>query len=346
MATNSRRKAANLESDPFGERTAPLFRRTFDVLGGRFHFESDSAELLPFVEAAYAGLPKHRFSPSPPEFFVRLMLTPRLVQKGQALARLSSEPPPIAMLSGRGLFGATTDSSTFVMLSPKERTALISVTDEMLDSPYHLRYELLEFAVFTLASRAQKLVPLHAACVGLNGRGILLMGTSGSGKSTVALSCLLAGFDFLSEDSVFIAPRSLRATGTSNFVHVRAESLGWFRPASVAALIRKSPVIRRRSGIKKYEVDLRRREFRLAKSPLKIVALVFLSSRKAGEKATLTELPRSTADRSMARLQAYGMSLPQWQEFAKQLKHLPAFEVSRGRHPMETVEALRSLLTS
>ena len=49
------------------------------------------------------------------------------------------------------------------------------------------RYEMLEFAVFTLASRVQGVVPLHAACIGRRGRGLLLMGDSGAGKSTAAL---------------------------------------------------------------------------------------------------------------------------------------------------------------
>jgi hypothetical protein len=57
----------------------------------------------------------------------------------------------------------------------------------MLRFPYHARYELIEFAVFTLAARAQGLVPLHAACVGEEGRGLLLMGESGAGKSTASL---------------------------------------------------------------------------------------------------------------------------------------------------------------
>ena len=37
-------------------------------------------------------------------------------------------------------------------------------------------------AVFTLAARVQQLVPLHAACVGLKGRGVLIMGASGAGN--------------------------------------------------------------------------------------------------------------------------------------------------------------------
>jgi hypothetical protein len=155
------------------------------------------------------------------------------------------------MIHGAGLLGGATFASNAVILSPREGAALVVVSPQMLRFPYHTRYELIEFAVFTLAARAQRLVPLHAACVGLDGRGILLMGPSGAGKSTVALHCLLNGFDFLSEDSVFVAPDTMLATGVANFLHVRADSLGWLGRSREAGAIAKSPVIQRRSGVKK-----------------------------------------------------------------------------------------------
>lgn len=43
---------------------------------------------------------------------------------------------------------------------------------------------------------------IHGSLVGLDGRGVLFGGKSGSGKSTSALTCLCAGFQFLSEDYV------------------------------------------------------------------------------------------------------------------------------------------------
>jgi hypothetical protein len=43
---------------------------------------------------------------------------------------------------------------------------------------------------------------IHAGLVARNDRGILVAGKGGSGKSTASLVCLIAGFDFLSEDYV------------------------------------------------------------------------------------------------------------------------------------------------
>lgn len=345
MTTKNSRVEPDIESDPFAERTPLLLRRGFNLMGARFHFESDSDELLALVDAAYAGLPDHRFSPASKTFRIRLMLTPGSASASSVRRTIRrTQPPPILMLHGADFLGSATPSSTFVVLSPENRTGLVSVSAEMLRFPYHVRYELIEFAVFTLASRAQRLVPLHAACVGLEGRGILLMGPSGSGKSTVALQCLLEGFDFLSEDSVFVAPNSMRATGTANFLHVRADSLRWLGRSRMRSMIRQSPVIQRRSGVEKFEVDLRRGIFHLAKAPLKIVGVAFLSPRSGGTGPLLRTLSSSETLAALKHEQAYGAGLPQWRAFRQNLLRLGGFEVLRGAHPSASVEALRSLL--
>jgi hypothetical protein len=46
--------------------------------------------------------------------------------------------------------------------------------------------------------------PLHAAALALDGKGVLVPGASGSGKSTTSVTLLRAGFDFLSDDTVFL----------------------------------------------------------------------------------------------------------------------------------------------
>lgn len=46
---------------------------------------------------------------------------------------------------------------------------------------------------------------VHAGAVALDGKGALLVGSPGSGKSTLVLSCLRAGFQHLADDVLFIA---------------------------------------------------------------------------------------------------------------------------------------------
>jgi hypothetical protein len=216
------------------------------------------------------------------------------------------------------------------------------VNRAFLEHPYHLRYELMEFAVYTLAARARSLVPLHGGCIGKQGRGVLLLGDSGAGKSTLAMLSLYQGFDFLAEDAVFVEPRTLRATGISNFLHVRHEATRWLTP-SQRRQVKAAPRIERRSGVRKYEMDLRQAPFRLARTPLKISALVFLSTRFA-RGPVLIPLSREAALKKLRHEQAYAAALPAWQPFERKLRNLPVLELRRGEHPLESLAALESLL--
>ncbi len=47
---------------------------------------------------------------------------------------------------------------------------------------------------------------VHGAAVGIDGQAVLLLGNGGSGKSTTALACALAGFDYLGDDYCAIEP--------------------------------------------------------------------------------------------------------------------------------------------
>jgi hypothetical protein len=345
---------ADLLSDPFGEHERLFVRKPIALLGARIRFESNDPRLLKLVDDAFAGLPAHRL-PRPRgatralreerrarpiardlRIVLRLMPPPR--------ARASSEPPPLTMMSGADLLAGAPQASSFVALSPETASALVVVSEPMLRFPYHTRYELIEFAAYTLAARTQGLAALHAACVGKGGRGVLLMGASGSGKSTVALHCLLRGLDFLSEDAVFVQPSTMLATGAANFLHVRSDSLKWLGRAPAAAAIRRSPVIRRRSGVRKFEVDLRRGRFELARAPLELASIVFLSAQSARGRPLLTPLRRADLLARLESAQAYAAGQPEWPSFARGAAALDVFELRRGRDPDDSVEALERLL--
>jgi hypothetical protein len=48
----------------------------------------------------------------------------------------------------------------------------------------------------------------------------------------------------------------------------------------------------------------------------------------------------------LAGAQAYAANQPEWTKFSKRILGLETFELRRGRHPQEGVEALNALLTS
>jgi hypothetical protein len=325
-------------ADPFGERSGPCRAVSRQILGGHFRFESASEALLQLVEAAYGGLPPQPL-PAAAEFRVELRLLPP-----RALPA-AGEPAPVQVQAGAGWICGVMDASNYVVLAPSQRRALVVASADMLEQPYHLRYELIEFAVFTLAARAQGLVPLHAGCVGRCGRGVLLLGASGSGKSTLALLALLQGLDFLAEDAVFVEPQDMLATGVPNYLHVHSEALRFVDDARARRWIGAAPVIRRRSGAEKFEADLRLGPGRLAAGPMQLVGAVLLCDRAAGSRAGLLRaVPAADVGARLSAEQPYACGQPGWPRFERRLTALGLHELRRGGHPRDRVAALRKLL--
>lgn len=325
--------------DPFGEHPVRASRRRYTLLGGEFEFEGDDHRLLGLVDRAYKGLRPQRFGGKAPRFSIRLRLT------DGARFSAGTEPPAVRMHGGGGLLGGAIDAANFSIVCPAARTGLVAISRQLLQRfPYHARYELLEFAVFNLASRAQGLAPLHAGCVSMHGRGLLLIGESGAGKSTLALMCMLQGMQLVSEDAVFVAPDGLQAAGVANFLHLRRDGLKLIQPR-LARRIRRSPTIRRRSGVEKFEIDMRDSREHLAAHPPRISGLIFVSRRSASGAAVLTPLERRETIARLTASQAYASGLPSWKPFIRHLtSKAAAFELRRGKSAMESAQALRHLL--
>ncbi|HEX3820525.1 MAG TPA: hypothetical protein VHW45_09340 [Candidatus Sulfotelmatobacter sp.] len=85
------------------------------------------------------------------------------------------------------------------------------------------------------------MVELHASCVAKDRLGVILLGPSRSGKSTLAMALTKAGFQLLSDDRVFCFLQSgkVLASGLPRPLKLRREAVDWFeelrdQPPSVA----------------------------------------------------------------------------------------------------------------
>lgn len=92
-----------------------------------------------------------------------------------------------------GLTGVDQATHTFYRCLP-EQTAPSGLLSA------HALYEL-----FFLWARTMNMFMIHAAAVGVGGKGVLLTGRGGSGKSTLSISCLLEGMDFVADDYTLIS---------------------------------------------------------------------------------------------------------------------------------------------
>ncbi len=333
-------RADERRADPFRERIARRACPRRRILGADIRFDSDSEALLALAEAAYDGLPEHRLSLDVPELRIDL----RLVRREYGAP--ADEPPPVSMQAGAELLCGVMDASNYTVVASAQRKALVVASEDMVRRhPYHVRYELIEFAVFLLASRTLSLVPLHGACVGREGRGVLLLGDSGAGKSTLALHAWLRGMDFLAEDAVFVQPGRLLATGIGNYLHVTEDAFGFVADEGVRAWIRAAPTIRRRSGVEKYEADLRHGPGRLAPAAMTLAGVVLMSARVADDPARLLlPLPDGAIPELLAADQPYASAQAGWDSFVHACQRVGVHRLERGVHPGDGVAALSSLL--
>lgn len=124
-------------------------------------------------------------------------------------------PPPDAVpfyepRSGLALYAADRDELYLACgewLRVRVRPATGQVNVSVLASSRHRRW-FLSHPVFMLPllelAKRRGLFPLHAATVSADGRGLLLPGTSGAGKTTLAVALARAGWEFGGDDMVFL----------------------------------------------------------------------------------------------------------------------------------------------
>lgn len=326
--------------DPFGERAEQGRRVRLKVLGGDFTLASREPALLQLAVDAFGGLPRLGLHSEPPGFQVDLVLSTQ--RKTHSRPTATVRP---TLSSGAGLLCATVDAGNFAVIDAAMSRALISVSASMLRNPYYVRRELIELALLTLATRAQNLVPLHAACIGIKRRCVLLMGAGGTGKSTLSLEALAKGMQLLSEDAAFVEPRDLRVIGVPNFLYVRPGSLDFLEPGALRDHVESSPRIQKRGGKEKIEVDLRQLRGGIARSPQTLAATVFLSSRKAGRQPALQPLGRRAHLDRLRKEQPYALGRSNWKAFERRIVSIPAYELRRTSHPAIAIDLLRQCIT-
>jgi hypothetical protein len=95
-------------------------------------------------------------------------------------------------------------AGSLIMYDPDRSGTAIFAVASAEAIPWYERAAPLQPALhWLLSGRSLNLV--HAGVVGRADRGVLIGGASGSGKSTVAVACLEAGFDYLGDDYVLIS---------------------------------------------------------------------------------------------------------------------------------------------
>ena len=157
----------------------------------------------------------------------------------------------------------------------------------------YFRYNFLEKVVYLLLG-ASVVTDIHAACVGKNGKGILLCGDSGAGKSTLAYACARAGWTYTSDDTSYLINGSPipRVIGHSHRMRFRPAAKDLF---SELADLEITP---RMEGKPSIEVPVSELPGLKASCEADVRAILYLD-RRPSAKAKLISLPEGSATRRL-----------------------------------------------
>jgi len=170
--------------------------------------------------------------------------------------------------------------------------------DVALDGDY-FRYHFLEAAIYTMME-ARYFCPVHASCIALDGRAILLCGDSGAGKTSLAYACAKKGWTFLSGDATCIVRDHAEPSvaGRPFSIRFRSEArdlfpeLGVFTPE------------RRANG--KFDIEIDTQELGLTTAlESRPVGIVFLNRQRTGA-VRINSFSREEAFEQCSRAICYG----------------------------------------
>ena len=161
------------------------------VLGFRVTLQSNDARLLKIARASWPAATSFDEATN-----IRLQLG---VREGE-----EAECPLAPVLRAQGhLMTSVCDAENFITCDLKTGQAFGWINSSVLDYPEFVRYHLIDASMMTLLTTAS-FCPLHAACVSYGGRGILLHGCSGAGKSSLAYACARAGWTYTTDDASYM----------------------------------------------------------------------------------------------------------------------------------------------
>ncbi len=179
--------------DPMLARVCMPLRQTFYPFGFPVQIETNCQDVLQSAGAIWQRFDKL--------FDVEPMLL--RVAVGKTTTTATDCPPAPVCLVHRHMVSNVADQDNFSVIDLSRRFASIWTTEAALAHRGYVGYFFLESAVMAILATVYT-TAIHAACVELDGCGILLCGDSGAGKSTLAYTCARNGWTYITDDASFL----------------------------------------------------------------------------------------------------------------------------------------------
>ena len=137
-------------------------------------------------------------------------------------------PAPSSRMRGH-LYSTIADAENFAAVDLLMQYSLIWITRAALEHGHYFSYFFLESTAMCLIA-TRHAAGVHAACVELDGVGILLCGDSGAGKSTLSYACAREGWTYITDDASYLVHgrEDRLVVGNCNLARLRPASESYF----------------------------------------------------------------------------------------------------------------------
>ena len=322
---------ASQRFDPLGRFAASAQCSILSVMGRTVDFETNCQDLSERVEKLFSVYP--RTVPATPQFRWR-MIQHRASSSGNCGFRRSA-------FSDVNLRFVQVGQRSFYALDLESRTAVASIPEDVIKDELRFIIPFMD-SLFCMSAASLGLVSLHANCVARGGRGIIILGEPGAGKTTVSYLAARKGMHFHADEGVFleICHDELRAWGGFWPVVFRRETVEFF--PELESCTRQFTygdhafAYLNEGGLQSHNAE-----------PVLPVCSIFLSRAPSSNVTPAQLSPLEVYQRL-----ASSVLFDEEEQFAKQqdavlctLSTLPTYEFHYGKDPASAVELIEELLS-
>jgi hypothetical protein len=177
--------------DPLGYSVDLPIRETFYPMGYAVEIRTNSTAILDAASNLWKTYSK--LSDADPVRISAIML-----EDADESVRVPTPPR-----GNEHLFVIVHGPSDFAVADLRAGFGSMFLSRRSVADPRYLRYYFLEPLTYMLQAAAH-FVFVHASCISLRDRGVVLCGESGAGKTCLAYACARRGWDFVSGDAVHV----------------------------------------------------------------------------------------------------------------------------------------------
>jgi shikimate kinase len=312
--------------DPFRYGIELPLETNVNALGFPMRLVTNSRDIIKATEESWAGYPQ-LFTDKSLEFRV-------IVSDDESLEPATDN---LGSRVQRHLLHIISNSANFAVCDMDKGFASFWLAPATARNREFFRYYYLMNALYVMVWHTH-LTSVHAAGIARNGRGVLLCGDSGAGKTCLSFACARRGWDFITDEAVSLVRRSPERTVVGGTRHMH------FRESALDLLPELRGRLARVLATGKLSVEVNTNEFpeirRIAQT--RVDAVVFLN-RDSGGPARLAPI---AVEDAFSRLERELPLMDRMEDHRAALRHLAeagSFEL-RYRDLDDAVTVLESLV--